>query len=262
MTTHPVEETRAHTRLLKYGLETDDARAYWRRVDPNRPQAGVREVIDGQWFSARSMARVDVLLTNFRGRFDVFPHALRVLHAWHEMDPDARRRICHWHLQLSDPLYRKFTGQALVARRSSARPEASLPLAVAWLNEHGPARWSMSTRIQFASKLLTAVSSAGLAATDRDPRPLVCPRVDDHALSYILYLLREVAFQGNLLANPYLASVGLEGELLVARLRALSTVTLRRQGELVEFGWRYPNLLAWAGATVTIPPPAQLGAAG
>lgn len=261
MTAHPVEETRAHTRLLKYGLEIDDARAYWRRIDPIRLQAGVREACEGYWFGARTMSRVDVLLTNLRARFDVFPRALSALHAWRGMDLDTLRLVCHWHLQLSDPLYRRFTGQALVARRNSSQPEVSLPFVIAWINEQGPARWGMSTRIQFASKLLIAAMSAGLVATDRDPRPITWPRVDEHALSYLLYLLREVGFQGNMLANPYLASVGLEGELLVARLRALSTLAFRRQGELVDFGWRYPDLLAWAHATVAVPVTVQLEAA-
>jgi len=39
------------------------------------------------------------------------------------MEPEARRVICHWHLQLTDPLYRSFTGGYLAERRAGTRPE-------------------------------------------------------------------------------------------------------------------------------------------
>jgi hypothetical protein len=61
----------------------------------------------------------------------------------------------------------------------------------------------MTTRIQFASKLLSAAYSAGLLAGNRDPRAVVFPRVPDDALEYLMYLLREVTFEGTLLSNPY-----------------------------------------------------------
>ncbi|MCX5953197.1 MAG: hypothetical protein NTZ40_06835 [Cyanobacteria bacterium] len=35
------------------------------------------------------------------------------------------------------------------------------------------------------------------------------PLVPDDALTYLLHLLREVDFEGTVLANPYLRSVGL-----------------------------------------------------
>jgi hypothetical protein len=246
VTDRPAEQTRVHTRLLKCTLETEDARAYWRHRDPDAPPVDPRQVFDGFWFGARSLARVELLLTNFRARFDAYPAALRVLHAWQGMDPDTRRLICHWHLQLSDPLYRSFTGDALVARRLDQRPEISRAVVITWVSDQGPGRWTMSTRIQFASKLLSSALSAGLVGTNRDPRPLLWPRVDDDALTYILYLLRDVDFAGTLLQNPYLASVGLEGDTLASRLRALPALAFRRQADLVDFGWRFPDLPAWA----------------
>ncbi|MCA8970712.1 MAG: hypothetical protein KDC95_13040, partial [Planctomycetes bacterium] len=35
---------------------------------------------------------------------------LEDLHAWSGMDRETRAVICHFHVQLSDPLYRAFTG--------------------------------------------------------------------------------------------------------------------------------------------------------
>jgi hypothetical protein len=86
--------------------------------------------------------------------------------------------VCHWHLQLSDPLYRDFTGAFLVAAsRPAAAAGDAATCVVTWVGEQGPGRWTMSTRIQFASKLLSAAYSAGLVASNRDPRPLVFPLV-------------------------------------------------------------------------------------
>ena len=182
-----------------------------------------------------------------------------MLHRWPEMSPTERRLISHWHLQLSDPLYRGFTGDALVQRRARLDPTISRDLVVKWVGEQGPGRWTMATRIQFASKLLSAAYSAGLVAGKRDPRPLTIPRVDDLALEYLMYLLREVRFEGTLLDNPYVASVGLTRDVLEDRLRGLDVLDFSRQSDLVDFGWRYPSLVDWARARFDLPaelPPA------
>ena len=97
-----------------------------------------------------------------------------------------------------------------------------------------------------ASKLLSTAFAAGLVGGRRDPRPLVFPRINNDALSYLLHLLREVEFEGTLVDNPYLRSVGLEGSTLAARLRSLPTLRYRRTGDVIDFGWRHPSLAAWA----------------
>lgn len=79
-------------------------------------------------------------------------------------------------------------------RRSGPRTEVIRDLVVAWVGERGAGRWTMATRVRFASKLLSAAFSAGLVASNRDPRPLVIPRVPNEALEYLMYLLREVQF--------------------------------------------------------------------
>ena len=101
-------------------------------------------------------------------------------------------------------------------------------------------------RIQFASKLLSAAYSAALVTSNRDPRPIGVPRVSDDALEYLMYLLRETEFEGSLLDNPYARSVGLEGAILEERLRGLPGLAFRRQGDLIDFGWRHRDLRIWA----------------
>ncbi|MGY1900772.1 hypothetical protein [Nocardia gipuzkoensis] len=207
-----------------------------------------KRAFDEYWFGARSLTRVEVLLTNMRARFGAFPSALAVLHSWQDMSPETRKVICHWHLQLTDPLYRRFTGSYLVTRRSGPRPEVTRDLVVAWVGQHGPDHWTMSMRIQFASKLLSAAYSAALVTSNRDPRPIGTPRVPDKALEYLMYLLRETEFEGSLLENPYTSSVGLEGAVLEERLRGLPGIAFRRQGDLIDFCWRHRDLRMWADA--------------
>jgi hypothetical protein len=92
------------------------------------------------WFGARSLDTVKVLLINFRARFAEFPAALAVLQRWPQMDPATRRVLCHWHLQLSDPLYRDFTGAFLVDRHAQLRPQVRRDGVITWVGEQGPGR--------------------------------------------------------------------------------------------------------------------------
>lgn len=242
------EETRPHSRLLKCGLQIEECRAYWARAGG---EVSARRAFEDYWFGAKSMARVEVLLTNLRHRFDAFPPTLQILGRWGEMSPDTRKLICHWHLQLADPLYRRFTGVYLVQRREGPRAEVTRDLVARWVEDEGPAAWTLPTRIEFAGKLLSAARAAGLVETNRDPRPLALPLVEDLALEYALHLLREVEIEGSLLQNPYLASVGLDGSFLEERLARLPSLRFSRQGGLVDFGWRFPSLEAWANAQLT-----------
>lgn len=166
------------------------------------------------------------------------------------MDVTTRQILCHWHVQLSDPLYRDFTGRFLVSRRGARDAKIDRDVVLRWVKTTFPERWSDATIVQFASKLLSAASEAGLVSSKRDPRSLHFPKVPDLALAYMLHLLREAKFDGSLTENPYFASVGLEADFLDQRLRALPSVTYRRMGALTEFDWAFPNLAAWAEASL------------
>jgi hypothetical protein len=207
-----------------------------------------QQVFEAYWFGAKSLSWVKELLANMRSRFDAFPEALGVLSGWHGMSPECRAAICHWHVQLSDPLYRAFSGELLVARHAALRPEIRRAAVIAWLAARGPGHWTLPTRKKLATRLLSTALSAGLLSGRRDPRCLVHPRIPDEALAYLLHLLRGVSFAGTLTDNPYLRSVGLSGSALEARLRALPALRYRRAGDVVELDWRYPSLAAWAEA--------------
>jgi hypothetical protein len=254
----PREVHEPHTRLLRCALEIEDSRSYWAQTDGSRRASAV-EAFEAYWFGARSLPRIEVLLTNMRARYDAFPSALRALHRWRDMSPDVRRVLCHWHVQLSDPLYREFSGEFLVERRSGIRPSVTRDVVYDWVSERAEGRWTVSTCLQWASKLLSAAYAAGLVTSNRDPRELDTPRIEPLALEYLLYLLREIEFQGTLLDNPYLRSVGLTGAVLDDRLRKLAGLRFARQASLVEFGWCHANLDAWADAN--LPPPGSLARA-
>lgn len=244
MSGRPAEAMQVNTRLLKCTLEVENSRAYWRH-GRSAASLSAQQVFDEYWFGAKSLARVEVLLTSFQARFDIVPEALAVLNQWPHMDPGTRKLVCHWHLQFSDLMYRRFSGNYLVERRQGARNEITRDLVVAWVGKQGGGRWNMSTRIELAGKLMSCAYAVGLLGSNRDPRPLKLPRVRDEALAYLMYLLRGVDFDGTLLENPYVASVGLDGRSLEERLHSVPGLHLRRQGDLLDFGWQYPGLGAW-----------------
>ncbi len=245
----PSEVTEVHTRILRLALGIEESRAYWANVDPAmRAEQRSLTAFEQRWFGAKSLERVRTLLPNFAARYDNYPEALDVLRRWRSMSPQVRQIICHWHLQLADPIYRQFTGVFLIDRRQLVDARFDRHAILRWLRAEYRERWGEATVVQFASKLLSAASEAGLISPKRDPRSLLVPKVADEALGYLLHLLRGIDFQGTLVDNPYLASVGLTNGALDQRLRGLRGVTFRRMGQLVEFDWAYPSLAAWEEA--------------
>jgi hypothetical protein len=242
------EATEPHSRLLRCSLCVEESRAYWSHVDPDDPRGSADAAFASSWFGTKSEAWTTELLSNMRVRFDAFPAALRVLAGWRTMPPEVRRLVCHFHLQLTDPVYRAFTGEYLPDRRDSPRADVQRQTVIQWVRDHGPPRWALKTQIQFATRLLSCASAAGLIKGKRDPREAVAPRVPDDALAYLLYSLRHIEFQGSLIKNPYLASIGLLGGHLADRLRALRSIEFRQVGDAYELEWQYPDLAAWGRA--------------
>jgi hypothetical protein len=243
----PVEGTEIHTRILRCTLAPRESQAYWAHVDLTEPPEHRNlRAFEERWFGSKSQARVRTLLANLSARFDAHRESLEVLRAWPSMSPATRRVLCHWHLQFSDPLYRRFTGRFLLERREALRPTVDRDVVGRWVDAQGDGRWAPATRNAFASKLLSAALEAGLVEGRRDPRALTFPRVDDDALGYVLRFLRTVRFEGTLLDNPYLASVGLYGAFLEQRLNALPGLVYRRLGDVVDLEWHEADLRAWA----------------
>lgn len=243
----PCEVTDVHTRILRVTLAEPDCRAYWENVDLSM-DASKRAVVafEQRWFGAKSMARVQTLLAALADRFDAHPDALAVLKGWRGMSAATRVLVCHFHLQLSDPVYRTFTGQFLVQRRAAGHGHVERDQVERWVHDTWGDRWSAVTRLKFASNLLTAAGEAGLVGGRRDPRPLTSPNLTDDGLVYGLYFLREAGFEGNLFENLYMASLGLGSDELIHRLRNTDYLRIRRLGDVMDIEWAAPDMRRWA----------------
>jgi len=246
----PSEADQYHAHILKCSLAVEHSRAYWKHVTTAVGDNTEITAFTEYWFGAKSLPRVRLFLWTFRDRFDRFPPSTSILHRWKSIDTTTRRLICHWHLQLTDRLYREFTGEYLVDRVGAGRVDVTRDVVVQWLEKRAPQRWTVSTRTQFAKMLLHSAAEAGILKGNRDPRQFQIMRVSDESLGYILYLLRTIQFNGTLVNNPYLASVGITAKDLERRLLAFPSCGFRRQGDLLEFTWRYNGLNEWAEETV------------
>lgn len=242
------ETTRFHNRLQKLALAVEDSRLYWQTARPDlTPAEENRRAFTERWFGGKSSAWVGVLLSNFRARYAAFPGVLKALHHWHPADPVTRRLVCHWHLQLTDPYYRRFTAEYLTALRDHGGA-TDFRTVLRWVEETKPKPWQASTCRQVASRLLAAASEAGLLSPAPDPRRVLTPHVTDEALGYILHLLRGTLISQPLFANDYLGSVALSGVFLDQRLRVVPWVRVQRMGDVVTAEWQYRDLQEWAEA--------------
>ncbi len=242
------EVTRPHTRMMKCTLEVEPSRAYWAEYGLINAPVSKEHAFERAIFGSKTFLRVDRLIADLRHRYDAYPFTLPVLGHWPEMNPADRALICHWHTQLADPIYRKFTGEFLVSRASGSRPIVDSDMTIAWIEAQVPERWQYPTKSKIASKMMTSAMTAEILASNRDPRTIRFPRISDTAVTYLMYLLREIKFAGSPLVNPYAASVGLDADMLTRRLRQIPAVGFRRQGELTEFQWQFADLEGWADA--------------
>jgi len=240
------EETESHTRLLRLGLAEAESRAYWAHAHRQLSQEEtVKAAFEERWFGSRSMARVRHLVLYFQYRFDAYPRALQTLNIWNPPNRSERTLLCHWHLQLSDPLYREFTAEVLADRRLRPEPTIDRRTVNRWVEEKMDG-WSSATVQRMASAMVSCATDAGLCKPGKSVRELTFPRISDHCLGYILYLLRETDYEGDLKANPYLSSVGLDGEFWEDRVRKLPWITYRRMADVHDLKWEFPGLLEWA----------------
>ena len=248
------EVTIAHTRLLRVSLALEESRAYWEHRHLTIPKANlVTLAFEERWFGNKSMERVRRLLSEFDHRYDSYPTALAVLTQWQPADLVTRQNLCHWHLQVVDPTYRQFTSDFLERRRQQPNATVDRDGVMRWVVATIGQNWAMATAQRMATGLMTAAAAAGLCAGGVGSRTLSYPQISDEALTYWLYFLRYLDFEGTLGSNPYFASVGLSEGFLEQRLRKLSDISFTRMAELHDFGWAYADLKTWALARLEKP---------
>lgn len=244
----PREETVVHTRILRCMLAPEDCQAYWQRVGrgdqevPPKERAAV--AFAERWFGTKSEARVRTLIGDLVERFDAFPEALALLSSMTSVPARLRPWICHLHVQLADPIYRRFTGELLPTRRAEGYRTIDRPGVARWIDEIEPGRWSAATCNKFASNLLATALEAGLITGRRDPRSLTPKHVPSEAVGYALYLLRSVQIEGDLLTSPYLRSLGVDLESLGSATH-IPGFSCARVGDVVDITWGEPSLSEW-----------------
>jgi len=236
-----------HTKLLRVSLLVQEARSYWENWTPDIHQdQRATLAFEQRWFGSKTMKRVRVVLLVLQSRFDSFPKTLQLLSNWRPSDPTVRQLICHWHTQLSDPIYRAFSGEFLDARRQRPDRTVDRDATVRWVRDFTGDKWATATANRMANGLLSTAAEAGLCASNPGKREVLYPTIPDEALAYLMYLLRDLSFKGTLLDNPYVTSVGLTEGFLDQRLARLSSLKFARQADLHDFVWSYPDLTAWA----------------
>jgi hypothetical protein len=253
MSVRPREAVEVHTRILRCTLAADDCYSYWQSVDTTVPfdeRAAVAFRL--RWFGVKSEARVRTLLANMRERFDAFPEALATLQRLGSVPAVLRPWICHLHLQLSDPIYRRFTGEFLPQRRAEGYSAVDRGSAARWAEGLAPERWSTTTAMKFGANLIGAAVEAGALSGRKDPRKLTLNSVPDAIVGYALYLLRTVEYEGTLSENPYMRSLGIDASLFSSAMTRVPGIAFRAIGGVQELDFRYPTLAEWSSENLGV----------
>jgi hypothetical protein len=244
--TTPSECTVIHTKILRCMLAAEDCYAYWRRVDTSVPPTErSKQAFEQRWFGTKSEARVHVLVWNMVERFDAFPDALALLKKLDTVPASLRPLICHLHTQLSDPIYRQFTGDYLPMRRGDGHTFVDRETVARWVDTLYPGRWAASTCIKFGTNMLSTAFEAGLVGGPRDPRKIAIGSIPNAIVGYLLYLLRDVRIEGSLTDNMYMRSLGIgpgEFHTVASRVPGIRFGELGGVGDLT---FLEPSLAAW-----------------
>ncbi|WP_372716086.1 hypothetical protein [Novipirellula sp.] len=232
--------------MMKCTLEIEPSRSYWQLCGSVDGSVTNEKAFEESVFGSKTYLRVQRLLADMRHRYDAYPFALAVLGKCSPIELSDRALICHWHTQLADPIYRKFTGEYLVERYYGPAGNVDNDMVSRWIELTVPDRWQIPTRNKIASKMLTSALTAGIIGSNRNPRPIHFPRVSDFAVTYLMYLLREIEYKGTAISNPYLTSVGLDQEEAIRRFRAIRELGFSRQGDLIHFDWKHNSMMEWA----------------
>ena len=200
-----------HTALLRLGLAAPQSILFWQRALDDLPlQQLCRQASEEQWFPELSKARSNYLVGQMEKRFPFPSRELLGFRA--RPEPQQNLLVCHWHLQLSDPLYRSFCSNFLIGCWSNPTTSVSLEASTRWVEKQEIAhKWQASTIRRMASGLLSAASEAGLcSAKGRGERELRLPLVKPEDIDYLKALLDLAKARHHM--PSYLMSVGKSDE--------------------------------------------------
>lgn len=205
-----IEVSVPHTGLLRLGLATAYSVAFWSRATEDLPAADIARTAEEEgWFGTMSSTRVRYVVRQLQKRFPYPARKLLSFEPRAESGQDAL--ICHWHLQLNDPLYRHYTSRYILGCWSGPTTSVTLDGTEQWVRGRPSARdWKANTQRRLASGLMSAATEAGLMSkTGRDERELKLPAVQTCDRDYLKELIQLARIED---ADPYLTSVGQSGE--------------------------------------------------
>ena len=204
------EVSTPHTGLLRLGLATTYSVAFWTRATEDLAVGEMARAAEEQhWFGEISSSRVRYVVRHLQKRF---PYPARELLGFQPRpDSSSDALICHWHLQLHDPLYRDYTSLYLLRCWSGPTTSVTIDETEKWVRSRPSARdWEANTQRRMASGLMSAATEAGLIGkTGREERELKLPAVQKFDRDYLRELIQLAGIED---ADPYLASVGQSGE--------------------------------------------------
>lgn len=205
-----IEVSTHHTGLLRLGLAPSHSVTFWTRAKEDLSVDELCRLAAKQdWFGNLTSSRLRYLVAQLQKRF---PYPARELLGFQPRPEQAQDTlVCHWHLQLTDPLYRDYTSRYLIGCWSGPTTSVSIDSSAQWVKRQPSTRkWASNTQRRMASGLLSAATEAGLVArTGRNERELKLPPVSAEDLGYLDGLLRTAGVKNR---EAYLVSVGKSGE--------------------------------------------------
>ena len=202
-----LEVTTPHTGLLRLGLALSQSVVFWERAREDKPVKALQEqAVAEEWFGSLSATRTRYVVGQLSKRFPF--EAREALSFGDGLEPHQAQLRCHWHLQLADPVYRRFTSQYLLGRWTSPHAMVELEGVIKWVGGLPLAQdWKTVTVRRMGSGLLSAATEAGLCqGGGKKERILKVPRSEPEDIIYLRTVLSRAQAMDSL--PLYMNSIG------------------------------------------------------
>ncbi|HRG77874.1 MAG TPA: hypothetical protein PLX69_25160 [Leptospiraceae bacterium] len=208
MKTNSFITEKAHTDLLKVGARIQESKIYLlnRNFSVSKEDT-VSKAFSEKWFGFKSQTYVKRLISRFELRFSKFPEAFLLLRSWVEkINLKDFKNICHFHIQLTDPYYRWFTGIYLGNLIFLGYEEIPTEALISSFEELVTTPMSVKVKRTLALRLKTAARDCGILEGKTDKKiSLSTPGII--VLYYILFVLRQIGFpSSDIPSSPYIKS--------------------------------------------------------
>jgi hypothetical protein len=214
--------TKEHMTMLRIGARIEESRSYIRNY-----QAGytVKELKlkawDEQWFGFIPESIFVRLIPAFHSRFGNYPEMVNVIQngITKGLESYDFKMICNFHIQISDPYYRWFSGDYIPNRLDNGLQEITSTTTAVDFNTKFKKNIKANTLKHFAVNLLNSANDTGLLKGTK-LRVTQTPTVTVFFLGYLIYTLGSFDFpMADLINSPFIKSIISEKP----RLRSLLT---------------------------------------